>query len=464
MLIKYSGKYIEIYFNLKITFCSFPEGTLSGDCSGLPNFGGFSIPGSNRQAAVSQRRISILRSTARRLLAIFARHSVFSHPSSTRWQASYEVSSVPTPPELGSGGGLHSSSLDSRLSPRPPVVVRRASPSERGLYRPDLPGPRFLVRRLGRGLGGSFRSGGCFRPLVSRRVGRFHQRSGTSCRGEGSSPFPVFSQGLHGGDLRGNSTAVAYHRKSGGTRSLFLNEIAQRILRWSELHAITLAPQFIPGSRNVIPDSLSRPHQSLGSEWTLSGSSPSVASDGRRVCHLSKSPLFCIFLSLPGSSGSGDRCVSPVVGRASSLCLPSLVRHSPGPGEAACFSGNLSDFSGSILAPEAMVSRASGLGSGSSGGVTGSARPSVSAPVGSVSSRSPQASTSCLETLRRFTRAAGFSSGVASQVGLARRASSRTNYQLKWSTFRSWCRKKGHSISRPSVSKVADFLLWLHRC
>ena len=34
--------------------------------------------------------------------------------------------------------------------------------------------------------------------------------------------------------------------------------------------------------------------------------------------------------------------------------------------------------------------------------------------------------------LWRFTRAAGFSSGVASQVGLARRAFSRTNYQLKW--------------------------------
>ena len=58
----------------------------------------------------------------------------------------------------------------------------------------------------------------------------------------------------------------------------------------------------------------------------------------------------------------------------------------------------------------------------------------------------------------------GFSSGVASQVGLARQASSMTNYQLKCSTFRSWCRKKGHSISRPSVSKVADFLLWLHCC
>ena len=112
----------------------------------------------------------------------------------------------------------------------------------------------------------------------------------------------------------------------------------------------------------------------------LSGSSPSVASDGRLVCHLSKSPLFCLFLSLPGSSGSGDRCISPVLGRASSLCLPSSVHHSLGPGETVCFSGNLSDISGSVLAPEAMVSRAPGLGSGSSGGVTKSPRRSVSTP------------------------------------------------------------------------------------
>ena len=151
----------------------------------------------------------------------------------------------------------------------------------------------------------------------------------------------------------------------------------------------------------------------------LSGSTPSVASGGGPVCHLSKSPLFCLFLSLPGSLVSGDRCVSPFLGRSSSLRIPSLVSHSLGPGEAACFSGNLSDVSGSVLAPEAMVSRAPGLGSDSSGGVTMSPRP-VSAPVGSAPSRSPQALTSCLETLRRFIRAAGFSSGVVSQVGLAR--------------------------------------------
>ena len=66
-----------------------------------------------------------------------------------------------------------------------------------------------------------------------------------------------------------NITAVAYLRKEGGTRSPFLNSIAQGILHWSESLAIRLAPQFIPGSLNVLADTLSRPHQLPHTEWSL---------------------------------------------------------------------------------------------------------------------------------------------------------------------------------------------------
>ena len=66
-----------------------------------------------------------------------------------------------------------------------------------------------------------------------------------------------------------NVTAVAYLRKEGGTRSPLLNTIAQEILRWSESLDIRLAPQFIPGSNNVLADALSRPHQLPHSEWSL---------------------------------------------------------------------------------------------------------------------------------------------------------------------------------------------------
>ena len=63
----------------------------------------------------------------------------------------------------------------------------------------------------------------------------------------------------------------------------------------------------------------------------------------------------------------------------------------------------------------------------------------------------------------RFTRASGFSNCVAQQVSLARRPSSRAGYQSKWLGFRQWCRSEGHSISRPSLPKITDFLFWLRR-
>ena len=78
-----------------------------------------------------------------------------------------------------------------------------------------------------------------------------------------------------------------------------------------------------------------------------------------------------------------------------------------------------------------------------------------------VSSKSPCAMTSCLETLKQFTRASGFSSGMAKRLGSARQASSIANYQSKWLEYCKWCADTGRSVSNPFVSKVADYLLWL---
>ena len=66
-----------------------------------------------------------------------------------------------------------------------------------------------------------------------------------------------------------NSTAVAYLKKQGGTVSPLLNLEAQSILRWAEMNEVSLVPQFILGSHNVLADSLSRKNQVIGSEWTL---------------------------------------------------------------------------------------------------------------------------------------------------------------------------------------------------
>ena len=52
---------------------------------------------------------------------------------------------------------------------------------------------------------------------------------------------------------------------------------------------------------------------------------------------------------------------------------------------------------------------------------------------------------------------------MARQLALCRRLSTHLNYQSKWNTYCAWCHSRGHSVSRPSGPKVADFLLHL-RC
>ena len=186
-----------------------------------------------------------------------------------------------------------------------------------------------------------------------------------------------------------------------------------------------------------------------------------VAGPNRLVCHVSQSPMFCLFLSLPGSDGCGHRRLPPTLGRASGLRVSSVVCHSTSTGEAPCVSGDSAHPDSSLLASATVVSRPPSPVAGPSGCSASSSRPPVPASVSLPLPGSPQASTSCLETLRRFTRAAGFSSSVASQASLSRRPSSRKAYQLKWQVYRAWCHSHRHSVSRLTLAKVADFLCWL---
>ena len=94
--------------------------------------------------------------------------------------------------------------------------------------------------------------------------------------------------------------------------------------------------------------------------------------------------------------------------------------------------------------------------SSSSSGQVGFAAPAAHVEV---PPKPPRAVASCLATIRRFARASGFSSKVAGRLGCSRRPSSVANYQSKWSLYRHWCADKGHSVSNPSISKVADFLV-----
>ena len=215
-----------------------------------------------------------------------------------------------------------------------------------------------------------------------------------------------------------------------------------------------------PGGRSVSP-SPAPSFRVVPQHDRLSIFVSSVAGPNRFICDLRKSSMFHLFLSLPGSSGSGHGRLPPVLGRSAGLRLPSVCHHSQSPREAPGISGDGAHPSGSALGTAPLVCRSPPAVAGPSGHPSGSYRPPAPASLSAPLPGSPQATTSCLETLWRFTRAAGFSSAIAEQSSLARRPSSGAAYQLRWSVYRSWCHSHGHSVSRPSLAKVADFLTWL---
>ena len=152
----------------------------------------------------------------------------------------------------------------------------------------------------------------------------------------------------------------------------------------------------------------------------LHGFVQEVAGVNRPVCNVSKSQMFLIFFSLPQSQCYGDGCTSSKLEWVAGVCFSSLVSHSGGFEEVPVVLWSSTDHRGSILASEAVVSGSSGSDGRRPGRSSTVQRPSASAPLPPVSSGSVQAVSSCLVTIKRFTRAGGFSRRVAQQVSITR--------------------------------------------
>ena len=341
-----------------------------------------------------------------------------------------------------------------------------APPLSGGVSPSSVSRPGLLVRRLGRRLGGSLGSSHRFRPLEPRGKSAFHQRKGTSGCVQRSPSLPVISSGE-------DSLCLLRQQHSrclppqGGRHEVSLSEFSGS--GDSPLVGVPLRSPGSPvhpgvsecSSGHSVPPSPAASYRVVPQSEGLSVFTSSVAGPNRLVCYLRESPMLDLFLSLPGSSSGGYGHVHPVLGRSSGLRVSSVVHHSQGSGEAQGISGNRVHLGGSVLAPTDLVSGPPPPVAGSSCSSAGETGPPALALLSQPLPGSPQASPSCLETLQRFTHAAGFSSTVASQASLVRRPSSRQAYQLKWQIYRSWCHSHGHSVSRPSLAKVTDFLCWL---
>ena len=272
-----------------------------------------------------------------------------------------------------------------------------------------------------------------------------------------------FRSALRGGTVAvfcDDTTAVHSLRKGGGTWSPLLNTLAPAILRWMESISIRLPPQFLPGSDNVLTDSLSRPHQLPHPEWSIH---MTVFLFLRRlwpvqIVSLQSRPLIVVWFASPLSGIRGQQARMRFSSSGTTFRLTRSIRwlSSTYYREAPGLHGDGTHSCGSPLGSVPLVFGPGPALAGSPSDPTVPSRPPALDSVSSSLPGSPLAQASCLATLQRFPRAAGFSSAIAEQSSMARRPSSRAVSQVRWSIYHGWYPSNGHYISNPTFAMVAD--------
>ena len=330
-----------------------------------------------------------------------------------RWPPLHAVPPALSSPGLGLHGPVDQDSMVSGLSSGSAVVAPNPSPRAGGVPLAGVSRPRLLVRRLGRGLGGTYGSSHRFRPLERNRGGALHQHQGAPGSSSGSPPPPVLSGGENGCSLLRQCHGGRLPPQGGG-HEVSLPELPRsgdpplvRVTVHPSGSSVNSGLTQCPGEHSVL-SSPAPSYRVVPQHGDVSFFASLVAGPDRLVCHLGESPLFDLFLSLPGSPGGRHRRPSPALGRSPGVRFSFVVHHSPSSFEAPAVAQDGAHLSGSVLAPEAWVSGPPSAVAGTSGGSAGAPRPPPPASVSSTLPGSPQASVSCPETLRRFTRAAGF--------------------------------------------------------
>ena len=225
--------------------------------------------------------------------------------------------------------------------------------------------------------------------------------------------------------------------------------------------SIRLPPQFLPGSDTILTDSLSRPHQLPHPEWYIH---MTVFLFLRRLwpvqmVSLPPRPLIVVRFTSPLSGIRSQQARTRFSSSGTAFRLPRSIRwlSSEYYREAPGLHGDGTHSCDSPLGSAPLVFGPGPALAGSSSDPTVPSRPPALDSVSSSLPGSQLAQASCLATLQRFPKAAGFSSAIVEQSSLARRPSSRAVYQVRWSIYHRWCHSNGHS----NLCYVSRFLCYL---
>ena len=447
---------------------SFADAGLSGDESSHASFEGVSDPQTCPEALLNASRVRVLSAAASSSLAAASGGNVF-HVLSRSWVSSSDEV-LPAPPQccLSPPSRFHLGVLGRLLPHGSSVVVRRVSSAHRSSSGPSAAKTFPVHRRFRLRLGCLPCGRPAVRLVVSRLFSVFHQPPGIVGCSLRSSGVPSGSSSPVGLPFCGQYDSLVLPQEPRGYPFLHTE------LRSSGHSASLRGQSGSPGSpvcsgSPECPRGLSKsplPDSGLRVDALPSGvlgASASVAGDHRPVCDFPLGSSSSLLFSSGGSAVSGYGHHGAAVGRSAGLCLPSFRLAAPCAVEGSAVQGSGAHACGSVLASMSLVSGPSGA-SGGCPSVPPTAEGSTqTAPLPSLSPEPPCASADCLSYIERSARSFGFSSAVARQLARCRRVSTRVNYQAKWAVYHAWCIRHGHSVSRPSVLKIASFLLYLCR-
>ena len=348
------------------------------------------------------------------------------------------------------------------------VVVRSLQSDPRGTTGVPHTGLPSVHGCLGSGLGRHLGPPSGIRPLVSLSAGTFHQS-------QGASGSPSSHRVLPRQHLPADCGVVLRQCHSSGVSAQFRGDKVSDtqcsrstdspLLRGESDHH---PPTVHPGSderdsRCIEPITSGSGGRVVSQSPSVRGGSETLALQCGPFRHGSQQQAPSLLFPSPRPSLYRDGRYAPRMGTPGGVRVSPLCHGPTGLGETASVQRYYHDSDSSLLAPTPLVPGASGAASGGSGEAARQSRSAQTTALPSRSPEPPRASADGMATLQRAARAQGFSKAVAQQLAHCRRRSTRVMYQARWATYRTWCRTEGHSISRPSIPKVADFLLYLRR-
>ena len=252
-------------------------------------------------------------------------------------------------------------------------------------------------------------------------------------------------------------------------RSGSLCALLWRLLSWCSRRQMVLRARHIPGRLNVIADKLSRHKQVIQTEWSL------LQEVFDHLCARWHTPQVDLFATR--YNHKLPKFVSPVpdpqAWRVDALSLnwegldayafPSCVSS----GQAGLQGTRSRSSSVGPHCPR-VAQHALVLGSGQhvceSSCLPSASRESVDPTVQSVSAqRSPRSQPACLAPRASSIQAQGFSDEVATRIEAPQRQSTRAVYDSKWTIFIKWCDSYKVDFRSPSLSQIAEFLLYLFK-